>query len=108
LCQRFGLAFHPDMVKPYKDKENRMTDGIYTVSRMLGDVKFHEYTDIDPNVAERWKTEFSDDFLGDMTWQVAALLGYEKPIQASEHEDLARMIAEVEGLSEEEVKRLLA
>jgi len=109
LCQRFGLAFHPDMVKPYKDKENRMTDGIYTVSRMLGDVKFHEYTDIDPNVAERWKTEFSDDFLGDMTWQVAERLGYEKPIQASsEHEDLARMIAEVEGLSEEEVKRLLA
>jgi amino acid adenylation domain-containing protein len=108
LCQRFGLVFHPDMVKPYKDKENRMTDGIYTVSRMLGDVKFHEYTDIDPNVAERWKTEFSDDFLGDMTWQVAELLGYEKPIQASEHEDLARIIAELEGLSEEEVKRLLA
>jgi hypothetical protein len=43
-----------------------------------------------------------------MTWQVAELLGYEKHLHTSKHEELARMIAEVEGLSDEEVRLLLA
>jgi amino acid adenylation domain-containing protein len=78
ICQFLGLNFHPDMLRPYKDQKSRMTDGIHTVSRMLGDVKFRAHADIDPNVAERWKGSYKDDFLGDVTWQIAERLGYKK------------------------------
>jgi amino acid adenylation domain-containing protein len=84
ICEFLKLEFHPDMLQPYGSKEARMTDGIYPTSdsRMLGDVKFHEHTDIDPNVADRWKDYSDGDFLGDITWQVAESLGYEKPLQS--------------------------
>jgi amino acid adenylation domain-containing protein len=78
ICQFLGLDFHPDMLQPYKDHKRRMTDGIYSVSRMLGDVKFRVHADIDPKVADRWKEYYKDDFLGDVTWQVAERLGYKK------------------------------
>jgi hypothetical protein len=83
ICESLNLEYHPDMLRPYGNQEARMTDGIYPTfaSRMLGDVKFHEHIDIDPKVADRWKAQFDGDFLGDITWQVAGLLGYEKPFQ---------------------------
>ena len=77
MCQFLGLEFHPDMLQPYKDKEKKMTDGVHTISKMLGDVKFHEHKNIDSQVADRWKEFYADDFLGDITWQVAETLGYE-------------------------------
>ena len=80
ICQFLGLEFHPDMLQPYKSKEKKMTDGIYAVSRMLGDVKFHEHKDIDAKVADRWKEYYTEDFLGDITWQLAESLGYENPM----------------------------
>ena len=79
ICQFLGLEFHPDMLQPYKEKHKRMTDGIHEVSRMIGDVKFHEHRDIDASVAERWKQYYKVDFLGDITWQVAEKLGYSRP-----------------------------
>jgi amino acid adenylation domain-containing protein len=78
ICRFLGLEFHPDMLQPYKDQRKRMTDGIYTASRMLGDVKFREHTDIDAKVADKWREYYTDDFLGDVTWQVAEQLGYKK------------------------------
>ena len=54
-----------------------MTDGIYAVSKMLGDVKFHEHKDIDSAVADKWKKYTTEDSLGDVTWQLAESLGYE-------------------------------
>jgi amino acid adenylation domain-containing protein len=78
ICQFLGLDFHPDMLQPYKDQKRRMTDGIHAVSRMLGDVRFRAHKDIDPKIADRWKEYYKDDFLGDVTWQVAERLGYKK------------------------------
>jgi hypothetical protein len=77
ICQFLDLEFHPDMLQPYEDQEKKMTDGIYAVSKMLGDVKFHEHKNIDSGVADRWKQSYTEDFLGDISWKVAELLGYE-------------------------------
>jgi amino acid adenylation domain-containing protein/FkbH-like protein/non-ribosomal peptide synthase protein (TIGR01720 family)/FkbM family methyltransferase len=76
LCEFLGVEFHPDMLQPYKEKKQRMTDGIYSQSRMIGDVKFHEHQGINPSTANSWKQYYSTDFLGDVTWQLAESLGY--------------------------------
>ncbi|MFN6465769.1 MAG: non-ribosomal peptide synthetase [Nostoc sp. DedVER02] len=78
LCQFLGLEFHPDMLQPYKEKKQRMTDGIYAQSRMVGDVKFHEHQSINASTADSWKQYYSTDFLSDVAWQVAESLGYQK------------------------------
>jgi hypothetical protein len=84
ICESLKLEFHPDMLQPYGSKEARMTDGIYPASdsRMLGDVKFHEHTGIDPKVADRWKDYFEGEILGDITWKAAESLGYERLLQS--------------------------
>ena len=79
MCERFGLKFHPDLLEPYKNKERKMTDGLYDASTPMGDRKFLAYGAIDPKVADTWRTVAADDFLGDVTWDVAGRLGYEKP-----------------------------
>ncbi|MEO1558725.1 MAG: condensation domain-containing protein, partial [Cyanobacteria bacterium J06632_19] len=84
LCEFIGIDFHPDMLQPYKEKKQRMTDGVHAVSRMMGDPKFHTYKGINAKVAERWKEEYKVDFLNTETWKVAESLGYEKP---SNHSD---------------------
>ena len=78
LCGFLGLEFQPEMVEPYQHKEKRMTDGIHPLSRMLGDVKFHQHSEIDTRVAERWKQHSADDPLSEFTWEVAEALGYRR------------------------------
>ncbi len=78
LCQFLGLEFHPDMLQPYKEKKQRMTDGIYAQSRMVGDVKFHEHQSINASTADSWKQYYTSDFLGDVTWGLAESLGYQR------------------------------
>ncbi|HEY0604990.1 MAG TPA: non-ribosomal peptide synthase/polyketide synthase, partial [Herpetosiphonaceae bacterium] len=79
LCRFLGLDFHPEMAQPYQDKQQRMTDGIHAMSKMLGDVKFHQHTGIDASVSDRWKQHYHQDFLGDLTWQLAESLSYARP-----------------------------
>ena len=83
ICRFLRLDFHSDMLCPYDDQKSRMTDGIYSVSRMLGDVKFRAHADIDAEAAERWKHHHGDDFLGDGAWQLAEQLGYKKELLPS-------------------------
>ena len=78
LCAFLGLEFQPEMVEPYQHKEKRMTDGIHPLSRMLGDVKFHQHSAIDAQVAERWKKQAANDPLATATWEVAETLGYRR------------------------------
>jgi amino acid adenylation domain-containing protein len=78
MCQKFGLEYHPDLIEPYKDQEKKMTDGIYAVSAPMGDTKFNEYQSIDPKVAAGWKEVMRDNFLGEVTWEWAEQLGYER------------------------------
>ncbi len=76
VCSFLGIEFRPELAAPYEDKQRRMTDGIHSWSRMLGDVKFHEHSGVDSTVAEKWKSEYKEDFLGEPTWETAAALGY--------------------------------
>ncbi|MBE2202015.1 MAG: amino acid adenylation domain-containing protein, partial [Anaerolinea sp.] len=78
ICQFMGLDFHPDMLHLYQDKQQRMTDGIYQVSRMLGDIKFHQHQGINPEVAHRWQKREVEHFLSDISWQIAESLGYDR------------------------------
>src|SRR5690606_4025484 len=71
-----GIGFEGEMLKPYDDRQSRMTDGLHQDSRMLGDVKFHRYQKVDAQVADRWRDRFSEDMLGAKTRELAAQLGY--------------------------------
>ncbi|HYH45843.1 MAG TPA: thioesterase domain-containing protein, partial [Thermoanaerobaculia bacterium] len=82
VCGLLGLDFHPAMLDPYEAGGRRMTDGVHALSKMLGDVKFHEHAAIDPGVAESWKAEVAEDFLGEATWRTAEVLGYPRPSAA--------------------------
>ncbi|HKG13541.1 MAG TPA: amino acid adenylation domain-containing protein, partial [Pyrinomonadaceae bacterium] len=78
LCDFLGLEFQAEMAEPYRRKEQKMTDGIHPLSQMLGDVKFHQHTQVDAGVADRWKAGAADDPLGETTWAVAEDLGYRR------------------------------
>jgi acyl carrier protein len=79
ICKFLGLDFYPEMLEPYKEKNQRMTDGVYAVSRMSGDLKFHLHERIEPEAAYRWQKYYNVDFLSDMTWQLAESFGYARP-----------------------------
>jgi hypothetical protein len=113
MCQRLGLAYHPDLLEPYKDQEHKMTDGIYAASAPMGDTKFNAYQRIDPGVAEGWREVIRDNFLGEVTWEWAERLGYERVgcqnrADQAAYEEMARVLTELEGLSDAEAERLLA
>ncbi len=76
LCGFLGLEYHPAMIEPYQGR--RMTDGITPLSKMIGDIKFHEHKGIDATAAERWKERQDEAELGEITWEIAASLGYER------------------------------
>jgi amino acid adenylation domain-containing protein len=76
ICRFLGLSYEQGMVEPYADARKRMTDSIHPLSRMVGDVRFHEHTTIDPDSAERWKEHLTEDYLGESTWALAEQLGY--------------------------------
>ncbi|WP_016950034.1 sulfotransferase [Anabaena sp. PCC 7108] len=78
ICNFLNIDFNTDMLNPYKEKEQRMTDGVELVSRFSGDLKFHLHQRIEPNAAYRWKQFHNIDFLGDITWDIAASFGYKE------------------------------
>lgn len=79
MCQTLRLKFHPGLTKPYKEIDKKMTDGIYQDSKPMGDTKLLDHQDIDPTVAESWKGVLTDNFLSDITWELAISVGYEPP-----------------------------
>ncbi|UCH92900.1 MAG: amino acid adenylation domain-containing protein, partial [Candidatus Aminicenantes bacterium] len=86
ICRFLNLEFHPGMLEPYQEKKKRMTDGVYAQGIMLGDMKFHQHHAINAAVAHAWQKEYTVDFLGEPTWQIARALGY-KSIKELEKED---------------------
>ena len=80
LCDQLGLEFDEGLVEPYQDLDRKMTDGLYSTSTPMGDTKLLERTSIDARAAESWKGVLEDDFLGDVTWELASRLGYERPV----------------------------
>lgn len=80
FCRRVGLEFAQGMITPQEEREQRMTDGIHEVSRMIGDPKFHQHKKIDPAVAHQWKSHYEIDFLSEEAWDLAASLGYTESV----------------------------
>jgi amino acid adenylation domain-containing protein len=81
VCRFLDLPFDPDMLEPHKEKEHRMTDGLHPLSRGLVDVKFHQHEGINAAVADQWRREGSPSRLGDLAWELAAGLGYDRPAE---------------------------
>jgi amino acid adenylation domain-containing protein len=79
MCVTLGLEYYPTLVEPYRDIDKKMTDGIYKDSTPMGDTKLLERRTIDPKVADSWRGVLTDDFLGDVTWDLAVSLGYDPP-----------------------------
>ncbi len=76
LCHHLGIDFHREMLDPYKEKDMRMTDGVYAASRFSGDLKFHLHRRIEPEVASRWQQFHTEEFLSEITLELAATFGY--------------------------------
>lgn len=76
LCAFLNIEFSDDMVEPYKEREQRMTDGVRGVSEMSGDLKFHLHRQIESDMAYRWKGQHANDFLSDLSLSVADQFGY--------------------------------
>jgi amino acid adenylation domain-containing protein len=77
LCRFLQLDFHEDMLEPHQAKERKMTDGIHGLSRMLGDIKFHEHKTIDARIAERWRAVDGEGETSELTRTIAEALGYQ-------------------------------
>ena len=96
LCAFLGLPLDEAMLQPYEDRRSRMTDGLYSESRMIGDTKFHEHVGIEAAVAEKWREEYSEEVLGEPTRRVARDLGYELSTAAGPVEGLATIFPRVQ------------
>ena len=79
FCERVGIGYDEALVNPYADIEKKMVDGIYKESAPMGDTKLLKRKAIDPSAADAWKGVLNDNFISDLTWELAQALGYEKP-----------------------------
>jgi acyl carrier protein/LPS sulfotransferase NodH len=78
ICQHLGVEYDPLMLQPYQQKDKRMTDGVSAQSVGMTDTKFHQHKEIDPSVAESWRGIYKEDFLSDVTWDIASQIGYDQ------------------------------
>ncbi|NOZ56822.1 MAG: amino acid adenylation domain-containing protein, partial [Calditrichaeota bacterium] len=77
ICDFLEIEPHPDMFEPQKDAKKRMLDGLNDLSKMLGDVRFHEHKGISADRAYSWKKELTEDYLSDIAWELVEGFGYE-------------------------------
>ncbi|EIJ36862.1 sulfotransferase family protein [Thiothrix nivea] len=87
LCDFLDITFSSEMLNPYQEKQQRMTDGVTAVSKIMGDQKFHTYTGIDASGADRWRDKYREDFLCETSWVLAESLGYERASFAADDEE---------------------
>jgi hypothetical protein len=124
ICQFLGISYIPEMANPYQYPENRMTDATNPHTVMLGDLKFAQHQKVDPQIAYRWQNNLKEDFLGEITWQMAEKFGYSRletldflyslsseksksSIEILENERIANLLQELDSISEEEAQKLL-
>ena len=76
------VGYDPGMVNPYADGKTRMTDGVHEMSVQVGDANFYRHGALKPEAAEKWKSEYTEDFLSAATWEIAAKFGYDNLFSA--------------------------
>lgn len=74
ICDFVGITYSPEMAD--LTKGTRMTDGLYTHSRMQGDNKFHGHKGINSEVADNWQQFPVNDKLCDLTKELSYRFGY--------------------------------
>ncbi len=74
LCAQIGLDYHPNLIAPYQDLDQKMVDGIYKDSRSMSDDKLLQQKGINPKLAETWKRVKEDDFLSEETWELYQMM----------------------------------
>ncbi|MEL6866505.1 MAG: beta-ketoacyl synthase N-terminal-like domain-containing protein [Bacteroidota bacterium] len=95
LCQQIGMDYHPDLIAPYKDITQKMTDGLYADSKPMGDPKLLQHKGIDPSIADQWKGVLEHNFLSAPTWEIAQQLNcpgttaHPAQEKATGHQDIA-------------------
>ncbi len=77
VCRFLNIDYHPSMINPYDESEQRMVKSVNENGIMIGDRKFYQHQNINPNVAHTWKETYKSDFLRDDTLETAALFGYQ-------------------------------
>ena len=77
ICVLLGIAFEDQMCFPYDHSPLKMSNGLNSVSKMIGDPKFLKYTRINPAIADSWKTYVDHwETLDTRTHDLAASLNY--------------------------------
>ena len=76
ICDFLKVPFADEMLNPYNDSSQRMTDGLKFAAEYSGDLKFHLHYRIEPEAAERWRQFDSEQSLSKLSRELAAHLGY--------------------------------
>ncbi len=82
VSEFLGLEYEAGMSEPYRERAERMTDGVRAGSKMLGDIKFHEHRGIEAGVGERWRATAGRLEIAEVTSELAKSLGYVAQAQA--------------------------
>lgn len=75
ICNFLEIGYESQMLDIYDDSKSRITDGIYSESKMIGDVKFFTHNKINPGPANNWKNAESIE-LSEISIDLATKLGY--------------------------------
>lgn len=79
FCETTGIPFDESLINPYQNLDQKMTDGIYTDSKPMGDINLLEHGKIKSDLAKKSEAVKEDNFISESTWQVAEKLGYQNP-----------------------------
>ncbi|MEO1297773.1 MAG: alpha/beta fold hydrolase, partial [Cyanobacteria bacterium J06636_16] len=86
LCAFLGIPFDAQVLTPYAQQQQRMTDGVKAQSLPIDDPNFHRRQRIDPTLAEAWKSVTLPAPLTSPSQTLAHQLGYELSIEEPEAE----------------------
>jgi hypothetical protein len=102
LASFLGIGYEAVMARPYENQQNRMTDGIHNESQQVGDHNFQAHGALKAEVARQWAADYTEDFLGSATWEMAARFGYENPFRqapASGESSVANVLPAIQAIS---------
>ncbi len=87
FCEKTGIPFDENLIRPYQGLDQKMTDGIYDDSKPMGDINLLEHGKIKADLAKKSEAVVHDNFLSDETWETAQQLGYQNPSEIAGHEN---------------------
>ncbi|MEB3358629.1 MAG: hybrid fatty acyl-AMP ligase/type I polyketide synthase [Synechococcales bacterium] len=80
ICDFLEIPFDPSLLDPYQG--DRLTDGIHAKSLAVGDPNFQQHHQIEPDLADAWRTLELPHRLSTSTQELAAQMGYLLPHEA--------------------------